>query len=966
MSASSCLADIVVTVRDINGVEQPITGSPFASGDPINISTQDLAEKARSVVNPWYSYSFVRIYDTNALNGGTPTDTVGDVTIDADSALPSQIRVLVAPPLIAGVNGVEDFATNPNVPISFPGAKHFRSLNINGTLPQIVRVAIAVTGDIADPTHTSPRDKVHAAQIYRVQTSGILDGSGNIVSGGNIYADLVAEMNADKFASGVGFLQYAVANVWAGQSIQGNIEATGDRAEGADVRNSIGKVIVGINPVLTGGAVVGIRGDIKAERGVIGSILCNGPIGTALDKVQIRAGTGITEIRCVELDGSGFNSGPAAENIYADIVTNLDPILMSGDGVLQLAKLSYVQTDGDFEGSITATNLTGVNVFGSSGILVRGVLDAPVVIDRSVDRACIIASTFTEPIEIGLSLEGVVVATDEEEGEIPEITIGRLVTSDPELADVPRGMAGIAVSPLSPDASGPLDEFTADDWLTPGSGGGQGADFHGGAPDCVIRAHHIGTASIGTISTAYSGQARKEYPPRIEADVIDSVLVDDFREGAIWSGNLEFESGELANDPTNDYASVGELWIGNVGPYADVWFQDCPLAEFTGDVLGELRVPTLQSSEIIQIDGSLLTYGDCDCGYSWVSGECEYPRSSGGCEESPRSPGDDSSCTNACAQPAAVRIREANGLAGQIILNAGNLVDPPEDSWDGVVIVGDDGVATPIVFGPDESQPLEGPYYNEVPSAFGDGAIGVGPYHVHEAACVPVNNFDDPEHAIPESAFVDNGPPDNFPIKIRFYGPVETYGDIDIADALTVEMQAPGSTTCGWIATPGVFNAVLLDKDRTIGLYADNPAIMPKPGTYRIYADPYLLMSAGVAAAPMLDDSSRGVIWPDIPFCSGGETGYLVRVGRDCDLNGVIDDFQDPPPVCGGCDADFDNDTDVDVADLFGFLDAWFAQFPSGTPGSPSADYDGNLTVEVADLFNFLDDWFPAFGNCGA
>ncbi|HPO92013.1 MAG TPA: hypothetical protein PL072_00955 [Phycisphaerales bacterium] len=68
------------------------------------------------------------------------------------------------------------------------------------------------------------------------------------------------------------------------------------------------------------------------------------------------------------------------------------------------------------------------------------------------------------------------------------------------------------------------------------------------------------------------------------------------------------------------------------------------------------------------------------------------------------------------------------------------------------------------------------------------------------------------------------------------------------------------------------------------------------------------------------------------------------------------------PPACA---ADFDGSGGVAVADLFAYLDAWFAQFPGGTPGSPSADFDGDAGVTVADLFGFLDAWFAEFGVCG-
>ncbi len=64
------------------------------------------------------------------------------------------------------------------------------------------------------------------------------------------------------------------------------------------------------------------------------------------------------------------------------------------------------------------------------------------------------------------------------------------------------------------------------------------------------------------------------------------------------------------------------------------------------------------------------------------------------------------------------------------------------------------------------------------------------------------------------------------------------------------------------------------------------------------------------------------------------------------------------------CLADFDCNGTVDVVDLFGFLDAWFAQ--TGVCASNcTADFDGNNTVDVVDLFDFLDAWFAQNGVCG-
>ena len=62
------------------------------------------------------------------------------------------------------------------------------------------------------------------------------------------------------------------------------------------------------------------------------------------------------------------------------------------------------------------------------------------------------------------------------------------------------------------------------------------------------------------------------------------------------------------------------------------------------------------------------------------------------------------------------------------------------------------------------------------------------------------------------------------------------------------------------------------------------------------------------------------------------------------------------------CPADFNASGAVGVDDLFGYLDAWFAQFNLIGPGL-SADFDRNNAVTVSDLFAYLDAWFATFGQ---
>jgi len=55
----------------------------------------------------------------------------------------------------------------------------------------------------------------------------------------------------------------------------------------------------------------------------------------------------------------------------------------------------------------------------------------------------------------------------------------------------------------------------------------------------------------------------------------------------------------------------------------------------------------------------------------------------------------------------------------------------------------------------------------------------------------------------------------------------------------------------------------------------------------------------------------------------------------------------------GCCYADFNKSGTKDVADIFAFLSAWFANSPFSDVGG-----DGTGTRDVSDIFQFLSAWF--------
>ncbi len=136
-----------------------------------------------------------------------------------------------------------------------------------------------------------------------------------------------------------------------------------------------------------------------------------------------------------------------------------------------------------------------------------------------------------------------------------------------------------------------------------------------------------------------------------------------------------------------------------------------------------------------------------------------------------------------------------------------------------------------------------------------------------------------------------------------------------------------------------------------------------------------------IVYAARVNAATQTLDWSFEPSANVQDKGYLVSTATGD--GGIILAFQDGSFGTGnidvqrvnqdsslagpaaGCAGDFDHDNDVDVADLFGFLDAWFANF--STPACAAllpGNFDKDADVDVADLFGFLDAWFAQFNNC--
>lgn len=126
-------------------------------------------------------------------------------------------------------------------------------------------------------------------------------------------------------------------------------------------------------------------------------------------------------------------------------------------------------------------------------------------------------------------------------------------------------------------------------------------------------------------------------------------------------------------------------------------------------------------------------------------------------------------------------------------------------------------------------------------------------------------------------------------------------------------------------------------------------------GTGNIDAAPLFVDADGSDNTPNTIDDDYRLTGTSPGINSGSNAG--VPVGVTTDLGGqariastTVDigayEFQAP-----ACRADFNNNSLVEVADIFAFLAAWFA-------GDTRADFNGNNANDVPDIFGFLAAWF--------
>lgn len=127
------------------------------------------------------------------------------------------------------------------------------------------------------------------------------------------------------------------------------------------------------------------------------------------------------------------------------------------------------------------------------------------------------------------------------------------------------------------------------------------------------------------------------------------------------------------------------------------------------------------------------------------------------------------------------------------------------------------------------------------------------------------------------------------------------------------------------------------------------------PGNFGPVSYRWVRTTPGVSMPQPIGNGSL----PGGATASGATTGTLTITGfsasdlgdYSCVISGVCGQLFSSPATLVSCDADIDCSGARDVADIFTFLSAWFAN-------APGSDFNDSGVRDVADIFAFLSAWF--------
>lgn len=250
------------------------------------------------------------------------------------------------------------------------------------------------------------------------------------------------------------------------------------------------------------------------------------------------------------------------------------------------------------------------------------------------------------------------------------------------------------------------------------------------------------------------------------------------------------------------------------------------------------------------------------------------------------------------------------GLSRTIVVNTEN---DPGGWWNAPIKCGADGDPNQVI--------LAGPFYTDTPDEIGGGAVGLGPFRLHGAAC-------EPEHG--GTAMTPGNGLAN-PVVVRHYGPVQWDSAFN---PLTIETRTAGSAD-PWIDLTFAFIIALDANQRDVIITPSGGIGFAAGFEYRIRP-----VRTGLGALRCQLITGDPLVGVDDP----GNIGYDYTF-----------------TVLQGCATDLDGDGNVGSADLALILGSW-----GPCPAPPAiclTDVDGDGNVGSSDLAAILGSWGP---NCGS
>ncbi len=302
---------------------------------------------------------------------------------------------------------------------------------------------------------------------------------------------------------------------------------------------------------------------------------------------------------------------------------------------------------------------------------------------------------------------------------------------------------------------------------------------------------------------------------------------------------------------------------------------------------------------------------------------------------------------------------DPTGLETQVIVNGAD----NSGIWSGPVVVGNTDSESGITGACSSAATSLGsnPYYAQSSTTLGGGAVGLVPYRLHAADCVPAH-YDDWGSDTPPGTPLLNSlfSQQQQSVRMRFYGPVYTEAPggangegVAVWYWLTRSLRWQDVTDAAAVTIPRSADAAW---SREIVVTGNNSPL--PPGFYAVVArtdgeDPWRLVCNGTTASTA----------PSPEPNMGANVEYNFRLWADCDNNWQIDALG-ARTYChdADCSADVDDasglgipDGGVDVNDLLYYL----AIYEAGAPGADVDDGSSTGTpdggVDINDLLYFLD-----------